>query len=139
MTATPVLTDASAVAGKVVVVTGAARGVGASLARQLTAKGALVALLGLEAEELATVSASCPGSAAFEVDVTDSEALDEVARRVVERFGRVDVVVVNAGIAAGGPLLLADPSSYDRVVEVNLLGSVRTVRAFLPAVVAARG
>lgn len=127
------------VAGKVVVVTGAARGVGASLARQLTAKGAVVALLGLEGEELARVSASCPGSAAYDVDVTDSAALDDVAHRVVERFGRVDVVVANAGIAVGGPLILSDPASYDRVVEVNLLGSVRTVRAFLPAVIAAKG
>ena len=134
MTATPYDVN-----GQVVVVTGAARGVGASLARQLSAKGALVALLGLEPEELARVSADCPGSATYEVDVTDGPALDDVARRVVERFGRVDVVVANAGIAAGGPLLLADPTSYDRVVEVNLLGSVRTVRAFLPAVIAAKG
>jgi NAD(P)-dependent dehydrogenase (short-subunit alcohol dehydrogenase family) len=125
--------------GKVVVVTGAARGVGASLARQLTAQGAVVALLGLEGAELERVSASCPGSAAYEVDVTDGAALDRVAAQVVERFGRVDVVVANAGIAAGGPLRLADPASYDRVVEVNLLGSVRTVRAFLPAVIATRG
>ena len=139
MPASPVPAEGGALAGKVVVVTGAARGVGASLARQLTAKGAIVALLGLEADELAKVSASCPGSAAYDVDVTDSAALDDVARQVVQRFGRVDVVVVNAGIAAGGPLLLADPTSYDRVVEVNLLGSIRTVRAFLPAVVAAKG
>jgi short-subunit dehydrogenase len=48
-------------------------------------------------------------------------------------------VVANAGVAAGGTLLLADPASYDRVVEVNLLGSIRTVRAFLPALVASRG
>jgi NAD(P)-dependent dehydrogenase (short-subunit alcohol dehydrogenase family) len=58
---------------------------------------------------------------------------------VLDRYGRVDAVVANAGVAAGGPLLLADPVAYDRVIEVNLLGSVRTVRAFLPAVVQARG
>ena len=139
MTAPAVPAPRGDVAGKVVVVTGAARGVGASLARQLTAKGAIVALLGLEGEELARVSASCPGSAAYEVDVTNGAALDAVAQQVVERFGRVDVVVANAGIAAGGPLRLADPASYDRVVEVNLLGSVRTVRAFLPAIIATRG
>ena len=126
-------------AGQVVVVTGAARGLGASLARRLTARGARVALLGLEPDELARVAAQCPGSAAYEVDVTDSDALVEVARRVVADLGGVDTVVANAGIAAGGPLLLADAASYDRVVEVNLLGSVRTVRAFLPALVASRG
>lgn len=126
-------------AGQVVVVTGAARGLGAELSRRLSARGARIALLGLEPDELERVSAACPGSATYEVDVTDGAALTEVAGRVLERFGRVDVVVANAGIAAGGPLLLADPASYDRVIEVNLLGSVRTVRVFLPAVVAARG
>ena len=125
--------------GQVVVITGAARGLGAEMTRQLTAQGARVALLGLEAEELRRVSASCPGSAAWEVDVTDGEALREVAAEVVAHFGRVDSLVVNAGIGAGGSLLLADPDAYDRVLEVNLMGSIRTVRAFLPHLVASRG
>lgn len=125
--------------GQVVAVTGAARGVGAELSRQLSARGARVALLGLEAEQLAAVGASCAGSQCWEVDVTDEAALTKVAAQVVESLGRVDAVVANAGIGAGGPLLLADPTSYDRVLEVNLLGSIRTVRAFLPHVVASRG
>jgi NAD(P)-dependent dehydrogenase (short-subunit alcohol dehydrogenase family) len=125
--------------GKVAVVTGAARGVGAELARQLTARGARVALLGLEPAELAAVSAQCPGSACWEVDVTDEAALRAVAAQVADRLGPADVLVANAGIAAGGPLLLAHAPSYDRVVEVNLMGSIRTVRAFLPQVVQTRG
>ncbi len=129
----------SRLAGRVVVVTGAARGLGAELARQLTARGARLALLGLEPELLAQVQASCPGSASWEVDVTDGAALERVAGEVVARFGRVDVVVANAGIATGGTLRVADPASYDRVLEVNVLGSVRTVRAFLPHLVASRG
>jgi NAD(P)-dependent dehydrogenase (short-subunit alcohol dehydrogenase family) len=129
----------SNLSGKVVVVTGAARGLGAELSRQLTAQGARVALLGLEPDVLAEVSASCPGSAWWEVDVTDSAALTKVAAEVQDRLGPADVVVANAGIATGGPLLLAEPASYDRVIEVNLLGSVRTMRAFLPQVVQTRG
>ncbi|MBK5305785.1 MAG: SDR family oxidoreductase [Frankiaceae bacterium] len=125
--------------GKVVVVTGAARGLGAELARQLGAQGARIALLGLEPTVLAEVSAGCPGSACWEVDVTDGEALTRVAAEVEDRLGPADVVIANAGIAAGGPLLLADAASYDRVIEVNLLGSIRTVRAFLPQVVQTRG
>jgi NAD(P)-dependent dehydrogenase (short-subunit alcohol dehydrogenase family) len=126
-------------AGAVVVITGAARGVGASLAGQLAASGAQIALLGLEPAELADVASSCPGSAWWEVDVTDAAALDRVATEVVERFGRVDVVVANAGIGAGGTVLDADVASYERVITVNLLGSIRTVRAFLPHVIARRG
>ncbi|MDT7539459.1 MAG: hypothetical protein QOI82_3044 [Actinomycetota bacterium] len=125
--------------GKVVVITGAARGLGAELARQVARQGARVALLGLEPEVLAKVSTECPGSACWEVDVTDGAALNRVAAEVQERLGPADVVVANAGIATGGPLLYADATSYDRVIEVNLLGSIRTVRAFLPQIVQTRG
>jgi NAD(P)-dependent dehydrogenase (short-subunit alcohol dehydrogenase family) len=125
--------------GKVVVVTGAARGLGATLARQLDARGARLALLGLEPDELAAVAASCRDARAWQVNVTDADALTVVAAEVAAHFGGVDVVVANAGIAQGGPLRLADPTSYDRVIEVNLLGSVRTARAFVPHLMATRG
>src|SRR3954469_35605 len=98
------MTRSMTLSGAVVVVTGAARGVGASLSRQLAAKGARVALLGLEPEELAAVAAQCPGSVWWEVDVTDTAALERVAGEVAEKFGGVDVVVANAGIATGGHL-----------------------------------
>ena len=125
--------------GKVVAVTGAARGLGAALARQLTERGARVALLGLEPEELDAVSSSCPGSRWWEVDVTNSAALNDVAQELAEHFGRLDAVVINAGVASGGPFLHADPAAFDRTIEINLLGSVRTLRAFLPALVASKG
>jgi len=133
-------TGGRAMHGTVAVVTGAARGLGAETARQLAARGARVAVLGLEPDLLAAVAERCgPDAGWWPVDVTDEAALARVAAAVVERFGRVDVLVVNAGIAAGGPLVLADAASFDRVVEVNLLGSIRTLRAFLPALIASRG
>ena len=125
--------------GQVVVVTGAAGGLGAELSRQLAAKGARLALLGLGADDLAAVAAQVPGSAVWEVDVTDAPALERVAEQVRQHFGRVDVLVVNAGIGHSGALLTMDPVAYERVIEVNLLGSVRTVRAFLPALLDSRG
>ena len=128
------------IGGRTVVVTGAARGIGEQLALTLSGRGARVALLGLEPERLADVAERCgPNAAWWEVDVTDAAQLAAAAKEVVDRFTRVDAVVANAGIASGGPLLLADAASFDRVIEVNLLGSVRTVRAFLPALVSARG
>ena len=130
---------AMGIQGKVVVVTGAARGLGASLARQLTDRGAKVALLGLEPIELATISAGCAGSKWWEADVTDSAALDRIAGEVKGHFGRIDVLVINAGVASGGPFLHADAQAFDRTIEVNLLGSVRTLRAFLPALVESKG
>ncbi|MGW3041403.1 SDR family oxidoreductase [Kitasatospora sp. NPDC001159] len=125
---------------QVVVVTGAARGVGASLARKLARRGAKVALLGLEPEELKAVAAQCGAAAtSWEVDVTDVEALSDIARRIKEHYGRIDTVVANAGIAIGGPLTDSDHRAFSRVIEVNLLGSVATARAFLPALTESRG
>lgn len=127
-------------AGQVVVVTGAARGIGALVSRRLAARGARVALLGLEPGELADVSASCgPGSRWWEVDITDERALAEVAAAVRDAYGRIDVVVANAGIAIGGPFIHSDARAFARVIEVNLLGSVATARAFLPALLESQG
>ncbi|MEV6007444.1 SDR family oxidoreductase [Streptomyces sp. NPDC051976] len=126
--------------GQVVVITGAARGVGALLARKLAARGAQLALVGLEPDELKRVAAEIGGGAAYwTADVTDREAMARTAAEVAERFGRIDVVVANAGVATGGPFLDSDPDAFDRVIQVNLLGSVATARAFLPALVASRG
>ena len=128
------------IGGKVVVITGAARGIGEALALSLSARGARVALVGLEPDRLAEVAGRCgPNAAWWECDVTDPQALDRAVEGVRARFRRVDVLIANAGIAAGGPLLQADPVTYDRVIEVNLMGSVRTVRAFLPLLTAAGG
>ncbi|MEY9212807.1 SDR family oxidoreductase [Thermobifida halotolerans] len=126
--------------GKVAVVTGAARGVGALLARRLAARGAKVALVGLEPEELTATAAACgPHASAWRADVTDRTAIGDAARGVEDRYGRVDIVVANAGIAVGGPFVDSDPVFFDRVIEVNLLGSVATARAFLPALLRSRG
>ena len=121
-------------------VTGAARGIGAGVARALAARGAKVALVGLEPDELARVAAECgPDAAWFEADVTDRAAIDAAVAAAVERFGGIDVVIANAGIAAGGTVRSIDPDAWERVVEVNLFGSWRTIRAALPHVIARRG
>ncbi|WP_088286537.1 SDR family oxidoreductase [Kineosporia sp. A_224] len=125
---------------KVAVVTGAARGLGEAVVRRLAAAGYAVALLGHEPDRLEQVAAACGADAGWwQVDVTDEAALRRVAGEVVDRFGGVDVVVANAGIAFGAPIVAADPATWDRVVEVNLLGSVRTARVFLPLLIERRG
>ncbi|WP_329410863.1 SDR family oxidoreductase [Streptomyces sp. NBC_00704] len=126
--------------GQVVVVTGAARGVGELLARKLSARGASIALVGLEPDALKQVSERLHGdSDHWYADVTDHEAMSAVAAQVKERFGKVDVVVANAGVANGGPFADSDPDSWRRVVEVNLIGSAVTARAFLPLLRESRG
>ncbi|MBB1243918.1 SDR family oxidoreductase [Streptomyces durbertensis] len=126
--------------GQVVVVTGAARGVGELLARKLAARGARLALVGLEPEELKRVCAALPtDSDHWHADVTDHVAMAEVAQEVKARFGKVDVVIANAGVAQGGPFADSDPAAWRRVVEVNLIGSAVTGRAFLPLLTESRG
>ncbi|WP_320778396.1 SDR family oxidoreductase [Streptomyces sp. CRN 30] len=132
--------DGSVLNGKVAVVTGAARGVGELLARGLSARGARLALVGLEPEALEEVAARLPGeSGHWHADVTDHEVMARVAAQVRERFGRVDIVVANAGVASGGPFADSDPGAWRRVIEVNLVGSAVTARAFLPALTESRG
>ncbi|MEV8067672.1 SDR family oxidoreductase [Streptomyces sp. NPDC004684] len=126
--------------GQVAVVTGAARGVGELLARKLSARGVKVALVGLEPDALKQVSERLhTESAHWHADVTDHEAMARVATEVKERFGRVDIVVANAGVATGGPFVESDPQAWRRVIEVNLIGSAVTGRAFLPALTESRG
>ena len=126
--------------GRTVLITGAARGIGAETARRVHARGANVVLAGLEPEELAARAAELGERAAwFEADVTDLEAMEAVAAGAVERFGGIDVVVANAGVAPNGTVASVDPAAFDRTIEVNLLGVFRTVRAALPHVTARRG
>ena len=128
------------VSGKTVFITGAARGIGAETARRMAKKGANVALVGLEPEELEKVASQCgPNAAWFETDVTDWEALERATAGTVERFGGIDVVMANAGIAVAGLVRSVEPTAWERVIEVNLLGVWRTVRTTLPHVIERRG
>jgi NAD(P)-dependent dehydrogenase (short-subunit alcohol dehydrogenase family) len=126
--------------GAVVLVTGAARGIGEHTARLAAARGARLALVGLEADRLAEVaSALGDGHLWFEADVTDQAALDRAVAAVVDAYGRIDAVVANAGIANRGTVATGPVEALARTIEVNLLGVVRTVSATLPHVLTSRG
>jgi NAD(P)-dependent dehydrogenase (short-subunit alcohol dehydrogenase family) len=126
--------------GKTVFITGGARGIGAESARRAAAKGANVAVVGLEPDELARVAGSAGDrGAAFECDVTDRDDLQRAVDGTLERFGGIDAVVVCAGIGAGGLIRWADPDQFEAVMRVNLFGSYRTIKATLPHVIDRRG
>jgi NAD(P)-dependent dehydrogenase (short-subunit alcohol dehydrogenase family) len=125
---------------RVVFVTGAARGIGADAARRLAKRGARVSLVGLEPELLAQVAAEIGSNAiSFEADVTDWDALQAAVDGTVERFGGIDIVIANAGVAPFATVATIDPRDFERTIEVNLLGVWRTVRVTLPHVVARQG
>ena len=124
------------VRGRTVFITGAARGLGAETARRVAARGANVALVGLEPEELERVAAQCGTNAAwFECDVTDNDALARAVQGAIDRFGGIDVCMANAGVAPMGMVRSTDPAAFERTIEINLLGVWRTVRACLPQVI----
>lgn len=126
--------------GRVAVVTGAARGVGAAVARELSARGLRVVLLGRELETLRETAAGLPGSSySIEADITDEAAMQGAAQCVAARFGPASVVVANAGISIAGPFAACDAALWNRVIEVNLIGSAVTARVFLPQLLRTRG
>ena len=125
---------------KVVLITGGARGIGAETAKDLAAKGAYVVITDVEADALGAVAADIGDRALAAVaDVTDLSAMEKAVAAGVERFGGVDVVVANAGIASYGSVLNVDPATFRRVIDINVNGVFHTVRAALPSVIERKG
>ncbi|MBF6413122.1 SDR family NAD(P)-dependent oxidoreductase [Nocardia cyriacigeorgica] len=125
-------TFGGSVAGRRVLITGAARGIGAALARQLSAHGAKVGLLGLEPELLAEVARECGEVPWRYCDVSDREQVDAAVEAVVGELGGLDAIVANAGVAKQLPLIGGDPEVMERTLAVNVLGVYYTVRAAGP-------
>ena len=128
------------VSGKVVLITGGARGIGAETARELAKRGAKLALVGLEPEELAKVTAEL-GEGHFwaEADVTDPDSLQAAVNAATAKFGRIDAAIANAGIAPLGSVRESDPRGFLKTMDVNVNGVFHTARAVLPHLVDRRG
>jgi NAD(P)-dependent dehydrogenase (short-subunit alcohol dehydrogenase family) len=126
--------------GQVVLITGAASGIGAATALEVRARGGVPVLLDCDAEPLARVAKQCgAGTLALVADVTRLPAMQEAVAQVLAQLGHIDVVFANAGVAAFGPLAHVDPDAWKRCVEVNLFGVFNTVRAALPSIMRQRG
>jgi 3-oxoacyl-[acyl-carrier protein] reductase len=127
--------------GRVAIITGAGHGIGKAYARRLAEEGASVVIAEIDAAAAERVAADLAraghAALALRTDVSDAAAADEMARRTVERFGRIDVLVNNAAIFATVPMSRApfdeiDPEEWDRMMAVNLRGTWLACRAVVP-------
>ena len=122
--------------GKVVVVTGAGSGIGAAAADRFRSEGASVVYADIDASRLASVSES-ESVLAVATDVSDPRSVADLVEATLRRFGRVDVVVSNAGIWRGSPFLEISDEEWDTVLGVNLKGTFLVCRGFARAMAAA--
>jgi NADP-dependent 3-hydroxy acid dehydrogenase YdfG len=113
--------------GKAAFVTGASGGIGAAVARSLSAAGVKLGLASRRGDDLGLADAL-----GLVCDVSRSEQVDAAVAATVERFGRLDIVVANAGVGAYGPFLDLRPEFLEEMIDVNLKGTLYTVRAALP-------
>ncbi len=112
--------------GKVALVTGASRGIGAAVARSLAAHGVGLGLASRSGDDLGLDAVAQP------CDVRDPDQLEAVAAATAERYGRLDILVANAGVGAYGPFLDLSREYVDEMIDVNLKGTIWAIRAALP-------
>jgi len=116
--------------GRVALITGASRGIGGAVARALAAEGARLALASRSGDDLGIGDAL-----ARPCDVRDPAALESLAAEAVERFGGVDILIVNAGVGSYGPLLELPADELEEMIDVNVKGAIYAIRAALPHLV----
>lgn len=132
---------ADTLTGRVALITGAARGIGAETAKALAQRGVKLVLTDLDQEPLDEVVAACGAQNAVGVvaDVRDLGSMESAVALGVARFGGIDLVLANAGILCYGSVLAVDPATFRRVIDINITGVFHTVRAVLPSVIERKG
>ena len=123
--------------GKVAIVTGAGQGIGRAIAEKLAGEGATVAVADIDGSTAGEMAAAIGGGAiGIRTDVTSTASVEAMVARVTADLGRIDVLVNNAGWDKAGPFVDSDPDDWDRVIQINLYGVLRTSKAVLPVMVA---
>ena len=134
------ISSKSSLANRVVLITGAASGIGAATALEVVAKGGIPVLVDCDAEPLANMAQQCgPQTLHWVADVTQLQAMQQVVEQTLLNLGRIDIVFANAGVAAFGPIAYIEPDAWKRCIEVNVFGVFNTIRAALPAIMQQSG
>jgi NADP-dependent 3-hydroxy acid dehydrogenase YdfG len=134
------MTNYENLAGRTAVVTGAASGIGAAIARVLASNGAKVALLARREDRLTEladkIKADGGQAVAVVADITSDASIDAAVRTVHDAFGRVDLVVNNAGVMLPHPIVDGTADEWQRMIDTNVVGVLRVLRAFTDDLVA---
>lgn len=118
---------------KIAIVTGAGQGIGKAIAEKLAAEGATVVVTDVnEATAKETADGIGGGAVGIRTDVTSRESVSAMVEQVKSQFGRIDVLVNNAGWDKANPFVDSDPADWDRVIQINLYGVLNTSKAVLP-------
>jgi 2-hydroxycyclohexanecarboxyl-CoA dehydrogenase len=121
--------------GKIAIVTGAGQGIGRGIAEKLAAEGATVVVTDVNeatAKKTAEAIAADARAVGIHTDVTSRDSVEAMVEQVRRDFGRIDVLVNNAGWDKVGPFVDSDPADWDRIVQINLYGVLNTSKAVLP-------
>jgi 2-hydroxycyclohexanecarboxyl-CoA dehydrogenase len=124
--------------GKIAIVTGAGQGIGKAIAAKLAAEGATVVVTDVDGATAGQTAAELTGAVAIQTDVTDRPGVQAMVDRVSREFGRIDVLVNNAGWDKASAFVDSDPADWDRAITINLYGVLHTCKAVLP-VMTSRG
>lgn len=128
---------AQSLAGKVALITGASSGIGRALAMALGAEGVRLALAARSTERLEAVrkAASAPDAIIVPTELTEPGEVDDMVRRTLDYFGRIDILLANAGIYTPGDVAEGEPDAWDRAISVNVNSVFRAIRATLPGMI----
>jgi 2-hydroxycyclohexanecarboxyl-CoA dehydrogenase len=118
--------------GKIAIVTGAGQGIGKAIAEKLAAEGATIVVSDLDEATAKATASALPGAVAVRADVTDRPGVQAMVDGIVQQFGRVDVLVNNAGWDKASAFVDSDPADWERAIAVNLFGVLHTCKAVLP-------
>jgi 2-hydroxycyclohexanecarboxyl-CoA dehydrogenase len=121
--------------GKVVLVTGAGRGMGKAIAERLTEEGARVAVTDIDEKSALDTAAELDSAAGFRLDITDAAEVATTVAETVAALGPIDALVNNAGWDQLSPFLDTDEDLWDRIIDINLRGPIRMTKAVLPGMV----
>ena len=123
--------------GRVAIVTGASSGIGRAIARLFAAEGAKLVLAARSIDKLDRLADEIGGDPlTLSIDLANPREVDRMAAETIARFGRVDILMANAGVYVAGDVVTGDPNAWDNMIAVNVNSVFRSVRAVLPEMIA---